>query len=215
MRTRTLFAAIGVIGALGLAAMPGTARAQLFDPSNWSFENGLTNWTVYEPTNAISVSTNYARTGANSLLFATTSSPVRVQYDVSSEGGVDVGLPYTGSVYYYVSAGLLTNELIEVNMTFFDAAWSPLGTTVKDIVWGPAPGYADEAIVGSWTRLEVSGTAPLGAAGIQLGMQVYGTGSSVYFDDVQVIPEPASWFLILGSVGGLAFIRRRLHGLRR
>ena len=223
MRTRTLLAAIGAIGVLGLAGMPVSADAQLFDSSNWSFENGLTNWTVYDPVDRIMVSSDFARTGTNSLLFATTNRTLggysdHGQYDVTSEGGVTVGISYTGTVYYYLSSVLSSNESLGADMTFYSVAgntWTPIGPTVWAPVYGPDQYGPQESVAGTWTQLKVVATAPVGADAIQFGMEVLGRGSDVYFDDVQVVPEPASWLLILGAVGGLAFLRRRLHGHRR
>jgi hypothetical protein len=207
------FAAVAVIGMLALLAGIRTAEAQLFDPSNWSFESGLTNWTAYDPVDRIMPSTTFARTGTNSLLFATTNNPSRVQYDVASEGGVDVGISYTGSVWYYISSALVSNEAIGAQITFYDVVgttWTPLGATAWDIDWGPDDFGPDTTTVGAWTPLQVVATAPAGADAIQFGMQVFGRGSNVYFDDVSVVPEPATGVLILGAAGALAFLKRRL-----
>lgn len=208
------FAAIAAIGVLGLFALPLPAGAQLFDSSNWSFEKGLDNWTAYDPVDRIMVSTDFARTGTNALKFATTGSTTRVQYDVSGEGGVDAGVTYTGRVWYYISSALSSNESIGVNMTYYDvtdSTWTPLGAPVWSVAWGPDAFGPDTTTVGAWTPLEVSGIAPAGVEAVQFGMQVFGRGSPVYFDDVQIIPEPATGLLILGGAGALAFLRRRLN----
>lgn len=214
MSKKTRFAVIAVVGALALFALPSASRAQLFDSSNWSFEKGMDNWTAYDPVDRIGVSTDYSRTGTNSLKFATTGNTVRVQYDVTGEGGVDAGITYTGRVWYYISSALSSNESIGVNMTYYDvtdSTWTPLGAPVWSVAWGPDAFGPDTTTVGTWMPLEVSGIAPAGVEAVQFGMQVFGRGSSVYFDDMQIIPEPATGLLILGGAGALAFLRRRLN----
>lgn len=218
MNRNSMLAIIGAVAVLGILAAPRTSEAQLFDSSNWSFENGLANWDVYDPVDRISTSTDFARTGSYSLKFATTASTARVQYDVASAGGVDVGLTYTGTVWYYISSALSSNESIGANMSFYDVVdltWTRIGSTVWDIDWGPDDLGPDTTTIGTWTPLQVVGMAPVGADAIQFGMQVFGRGSNVYFDDVQIIPEPASGVLILGAAGVMMFIRRRLNARRR
>ena len=210
---------------VGLCLTAIVSQAQLFDTCNWSFEQGLTNWTAWDSITSENTSTNFAHTGNSSLMFATTPSSSRIQYDVCAEGGVDKGETYNASVWYYLPQNLSSNEALGLNMTFYSVDtntwnWSVDGMTHWDIAWGPDQYGPDTSTVGAWAQLGVSGTVPENANAIQVGMQVMGCGSTVYFDDVsinpislnmlapsQALPEPSTF--ILSLLGLSAFLLRR------
>ena len=223
---------IRMVVIMSLCLLAGVSQSQLFDTCNWGFEKGLTNWTAWDSLTIENTSTNFAHTGNSSLMFATTPGTPRTQYDVCAEGGVDAGSIYNASVWYYLPQSLSSNEAIGLDMTFYNVDtntwnWSIAGTTHWDVAWGPDQYGPDTSTVGAWTQLGVSGTVPANADAIQVGMQVMGCGSTVYFDDVsvdpislnmlapsQALPEPSTFILSLFGLGAF-LLRRRSRRSRR
>ena len=199
--------------------------------SNSGFELALTNgWYVFDnrPPSEIDVSTDMARTGSQSLKFATTSAPPSapdVPYDVvdSPHGDAQPGLIYTVDAYYYAPSALVDHERFGVGLFFWKldantnwlAASDPGGWTV---VYGPESrtGFTEGLeTVGAWTRIAHTHTAPADAELLQVAIQVMGQGSTLYFDDLSVVPEPSSARMLLAGVLGMLALRRARPRLAR
>lgn len=188
---------------LAAASLPAAGVDAAWN-ANPGFEFPYTNgWVQYSPV-AASSSTAAARSGNSSLEFDTplftTGNPSLVPgYTVvdSPHNMAAPGQAYVATVYYYVNEPLLDHErfglgvfwLKVVSGSFVFSTIDPGGWKV---VFGPetTQGYpTGEETVGAWTQVALPRTAPADAEYMQVAIEVRGTGSTVYFDDVFVFPD--------------------------
>jgi len=208
---------LALLAGAAVGAGLGPARADLWLNNNLSFENGLTNWTVYYAP-PITTSTNYAMIGTHSLEIPTAGTSFDPQ-DLVDFATIQPNQSYTGSVFYLVPTLQGNNERFAVGMGFYkwdepSSDWVQTGSWQwGDIIFGPLlPDYpTGMETTGAWTKISVAATAPADAQLVQFDIQARGNGSTYYFDNVQFIPEPLTGGMLLGATGVLIYLRRKLR----
>ena len=195
--------------------------------NNSGFENPYTfAWVSYEPS-VTSNSSDFVFSGSLSLKFDT---PDFAQ-SIDPGGGLPAytvvdwphnaatpGVTYIASAYYYVDQPLVNHERLGLGIFWLklNAGGTALEFSTIDqgdwtTVFGPElPSFpTGEETVGAWTQIDFTGAAPADAEFMQIALEVRGDGSAVYFDDISVIPEPASILLVGMGIAGLAMARRK------
>jgi hypothetical protein len=201
-----------VLAAFGLAVQ--TASANLIVTSgntNAGFEEAtLAPWTVWDPQGPVSVSADYARSGQQALKI---DSSGMSQTDFQVSDYIIGGETYDASAWYYLPSPLVDYEAASLRMIFYrweesTSDWAQVGTPLWDTAYGPEPGLPDESTSGVWTQLSLSAAAPIDAVMVDISLQARGAGSTFYFDDVSLIPEPGTAAMLMLGVGLLWFRRR-------
>jgi hypothetical protein len=188
---------------LAVSFLPA-ARAAAAWTDNPGFESAYSNgWVQFSPMVAAN-SPAEARSRSSSLKFETppfvTGDPNQVPgYTVvdSPHNPAEPGRVYVATMYYFANLPLLDHErfgmgifwLKLVSGLFSFSSIDPGGWT---IVFGPesTQGFPNgEETVGAWTQIAFPRTAPADAEFMQVAIEVRGTGSTVYFDDVFVFPD--------------------------
>jgi len=201
---------------------------------NPSFETLYTDaWTSYDPT-VTANSFDFAFSGLESLKFDTpdfAEDPVSggnlPSYTLvdSPHNNAIPGIDYTASGYYYVDQALVNHERLGLGIFWLKlngggTALEPSAIDPGDwtIVFGPElkgegvelSGFPiGQETVGAWTQIQYAGTAPADAEFMQIALEVRGDGSAVYFDEISVIPEPASILLVGMGIAMVTLARRK------
>lgn len=192
---------------------------------NPSFEEPLsTGWYVYDarPTTEIDTSTDFALSGLSSLRISSTNGATVEAYTLSDNplGYAIPGEEYVLTWNYYLDNDLIDDGASAPNAERFGAGlffYQADGVTPSainpgglSIVFGPDNSFPSDATVGAWTQMTLNTTAPADAVFVQVSIEMQGRGSTVYLDDINVIPEPGSALLLaIGGLGIAAFRRRR------
>ncbi|RIX49346.1 hypothetical protein D3P08_22595 [Paenibacillus nanensis] len=151
--------------------------------SGWSVQPGMSEH------GSIGISTEYAKSGAQSLLFQDTSSSASpngrfgvLSHDIPVTGNETV----TYSVYVYKAAAGDQSHGIQPVIHYLDAEGKP--TKANDFVQ-----YGAAAVpAGEWFKLTVSGVVPAGTASIKVGLYSGDPSlTKVYMDDAEVTITPA------------------------
>lgn len=189
---------------------------------NQSFEESLDNgWYVFDDRQGqeVTTSTDQALEGTQSLKFNTEVSDTRVNYDVVAASdnmpAVTPGDEYELQGNYYVPDSLQDEEALGVGLFWYkldsNDDWVPSDDNPGDwtAIYGPDENHdTGQEVTGEWTSIADSDTAPSDAEYLQVGIQVMGRGSTAYFDDMEVVPEPMSLAMLLIAGGALLGFRR-------
>ena len=203
---RNLLLAAAAAAALWLAPQ---ARAQIV--KNGAFELQDTNrtdalsWTGENGTTVIRTANGGVGGSAGGLISNTT--PVSAAGPLTENTGFAGGDPATGGLLYtfrFESQRTFANGgVFQAQLVARDDGNNPLGFPVNATLVTGTAGFElfsqDFLAPIGTTRFEINFFAITGADP--------GSSSSVVVDNVQIIPEPSSWALLLGGIGLLA--RRR------
>jgi hypothetical protein len=191
---------------------------------NPSFEEPLTNgWYVYDsrPTSEIDTSTDFALSGTSSLKIDSTDNATVQAYTLSDNplGYATPGVEYILTWNYYLDVQLIDDGSPAPNAERFGAGlffYQADGVTLSainpgglSVIWGPDENFPSDATVGAWTQGTLTLTAPADAVFMQVSLEMQGRGSTVYLDDITVVPEPGTALLLAIGGLGLAALRRR------
>ncbi len=140
------------------------------------------------------------------------------------------GATYTVSAWYYLETSLREEERIGISViglkvngagtafepssdwvSPFNPAFDPdLNYTTVFGATTNRTGTSGFETVGVWTEITHTYTAPADADYLQLSLRNRGTGSTVYWDNVTVVPEPATLVLVgLGLATMAGTVSRR------
>lgn len=170
-----------------------SAQANLL--TNGGFETGdLTGWWTYlpgDPNQTVTIDAGTVYEGSYSAKMWSNTSGNWAELGQAIDIGENVD--YTFSLAYNVSSD--TNS-VGYYLEYQDANWSWLG--------GEWMGLADTG--GSWLTSSMNYTTVAGTAHLIVKLEA-GDTTTAYYDDVVLIPEPATIALL--ALGGLRLLRRR------
>lgn len=188
--------------------------------TNSGFNVDMSGWHTFdEHGGQVGRATDQTYEGTGSLQFATASNASRQQYDVVNDPLIEAtpGVQYDLKGNYYTDSKLLDDEAIGIGLFWWklnaNEDWVECDTSGDfSTVYGPdtSEGYdTGQEVVETWTQITDSQTAPNDAEYLQVALQVMGRGSTVYFDDFEVVPEPATAALLALTIGAIAIFRKR------
>ena len=186
---------------LALLAMAGVASANILVP-NGDFEAGGADWEVAGP-----ATPSFPATGGNGGGYAALDSGTGWGVLVSN-GGAPLPLSYFG-------LGLAPGDTITVEMDMIELA-DPTGTGgIKMESWTASgvisdSGDMNKGITSEWATYSWDYTIAAGATHLKF-VPLSVSGDHVGFDNVGVVPEPATLGL-LGIAGLSIFVIRRMRG---
>ena len=184
-------------------ALGSQAQANLLTNGNFNTGDFTGWWTwVDEPANtSAEVQSTYNYDGTYNAKLSSwntawpTNGPVAVGQTFDFTGGADYSLSFVYSTQWtdWGTADYL--------IKYYDAGW----TELVDYEWDTL--FYQEAGPTDWVSVYLEFTTPATTAHVDVQFRAYDWADAVYFDDVVVIPEPAT--LILLGVGSLVVLRRR------
>ena len=154
----------------------------------WSWSSGSSG-------GAISLSTQYAYTGSQSLDLS------GLGYTAVQLVAATAGNSYTTSVYAMTPAALTGSAAVYLNLYFFNSSYSQITTadttpnTLTMLTASSATGGPLAGSVGTpgWNHFYTTAVAPAGTAYMEAQVETYGCAATaaVYFDDLTLGPTPA------------------------
>lgn len=185
---------------IAVVAMAGVASANVLVP-NGDFEAGGTDWDF-----AGSATVDYPATGGNGGGYASIADAGGQWGVLISNGGAPLELSHFG-------LGLAPGDTITVEMDMIDLVNATGSAGIKMESWTATgvisdSGDMNKPITDSWATYSWDYEIAAGATHLKF-VPLWGGGTTVGFDNVGVVPEPATLGL-LGLAGATLFIRRRL-----
>ena len=225
--TKILSSGIGVVAAFALS-VSSTQANLLVDPGFESGAPGQVNpiplpggagggWAVF---NGAAFSTAAAETGTYGIIESQGIGQAwNFQAPYQVVGGVSAGQLFSLSADFMTPTGITQASPFDpviIQMTFFDAAGTDIGTVETGGVGANAVAYTPAA-ANIWYTATVSATAPAGAAYVAPYLAFMENGSqtgadTLYWDNavMNLVPEPSSLaFLAMGLGIGFSFLRRK------
>lgn len=196
--------AVAVLVALALASDVARAQERL---TNGEFDTNLSGWTNLSAPKVWSAFDDADDPSSGSVAISNTSGTSNGQFIrqcVGVLGGADYGIAYS---HYTETVGVTTGRS-DVTVDWHDNA-TCAGTLIDLDSWQL------ETAPGTWTDVEDTVTAPNAAVAAFVRLTAFKTSGAagdtwrVYYDHVQLVPEPESVAQLAAVGAALALLRRR------